>query len=673
MKKVKKMTHRLLTRQSLCALLFLFVLAPPGSWAQNPSKSQVFDLGEVVVTERSETITQVGTVETVDMEQINLTNSRTVSEALNTLPGISLSSGGNKAENSIFVRGFGTRYVPIFYDGVPLYVPYDGYVDGGNLTTDNVSRIDVSKGVSSVLYGFNTMGGVINMVSRKPQETFEGSYRVEVNEDSAYNGSVHMGSNQGKFYFTLGGGLTDSNGWHLSDRFDGNAYENGGMRENSDIEEWNAAAKVGLTPADGHEYALGFQVIRREKGLPITTDVDDRDRYWRFTDWDKDTYYFIGNTEVTKDLSFKTRLYWDKYYNVLDSYDDDTFSTQTRGSSFHSTYDDYSYGGSLVARTTYIPRNTLSASFHYKRDVHEEQGDYDEVWGCYEQDMYSLGLEDDIKIMDNLAVVLGVAYDIQDPRKSFNGTSSGQLRDAESAFNPQAGVLFTVLDDMDLHFSVGQKTRWPTLKELYSDGLDNDFKPNPDLAEEKSTNWELGVKKPLPFYNHVGLTLFYSDVEDMIESVSITDPTYDDQYQNIDDARFRGVEFQFSSQFIPDNELQFHYTFIDAENKSPGATSENLNNIPEHKVYLSDRYTINDRVSLFTSVEYNTDRYDEDANDNQVKTGEFWLVDFKVMTRVYDFLNVEAGVKNLFDENYEIEIGYPRSGRTFFIGINGTL
>ncbi|MCG8632267.1 MAG: TonB-dependent receptor [Desulfobacterales bacterium] len=659
--------------KGVCTLLFLLFLAPTAIWGEEAKSGQVFDLGEVVVKERSETITQVGTVDTVDAEQIELTNSRTVSEALNTLPGVTLSTGGSKAESSINIRGFGTRYVPIFYDGVPLYVPYDGYVDGSNLTTDNVSRIDVSKGVSSVLYGFNTMGGVINMVSRKPQEKLEGSYRVEVNEDSAYNGNVHLGSNQDKFYFTLGGGLTDSNGWHLSDRFDGNANENGGMRENSDLEEWNAAAKFGLTPADGHEYALGFQIIRKEKGIPTTTDTDDRARYRRFTDWDKETYYFIGNTGVNKDLSFKTRLYLDKYYNVLDAYDDATFTTQDNRSSFHSTYDDYSYGGSLVARTTYIPKNTLSASFHYKMDVHEEQGDYDEAWGKYEQVMYSFGIEDDIKITENLAFVIGAAYDIQDPKKAFNGTTDGELRDSDSAFSPQAGILYTVLEDMDIHFSVGQKTRWPTLKELYTDGLDDDVKPNPDLSEEKSTNWELGVKKPLPYYNQAGITLFYSDVEDMIEKVDITDATYDEQYQNIDEARFRGIEFQFSSKFLPDNDLTFHYTYLDAANKSPGATSENLDNIPEHKVYLSDRYQVNKWLSLFGSIEYNSDRYDTDANDNQVKTGEFWLVDFKIMTEIYKFLNFELGVKNLLDENYEVEIGYPQSGRTFFAGINGTL
>nr|NJM03971.1 TonB-dependent receptor plug domain-containing protein [Desulfobacula sp.] len=345
--------------------LFLFLNSISLVSAQEEKQQgQVFDLGDVVVRSQSETISKVGTVDTVDYEMIDLTNSRNLSDALNTLPGVSISSGGPKAESSISVRGFSNRYVPIFYDGIPLYIPYDGYVDGGNLTTDNISKVDVSKGVSSVLYGFNTMGGAINIVSRKPTKPFEGSYRLEMTDDSAFNGNVNLGAKQEKFYFTLGGGFTDSDGWHLSDDFDANVNENGGNRDNSDLKDWNAAVKFGLTPSEGHEYAIGYQTIRKEKGLPPTADPNESSpRYWRFTDWDKQTFYIIGDSRVTEDLSLKTRLYRDEYVNVLDSYKNNTYTTQK----FHSTYDDYSYGGSMVARVTYIPKNTLSTSFHYKR------------------------------------------------------------------------------------------------------------------------------------------------------------------------------------------------------------------------------------------------------------------------------------------------------------------
>jgi iron complex outermembrane receptor protein len=649
------------------------MLIPYGTCAQEGASTQdnVFSLGEVVVRGQSDTINEVGTVDTVDLERIDMTNSRNISEALNTLPGVSMSSGGNKAESSITIRGFENRYVPIFYDGIPLYLPYDGYVDSGNLTTDNVSRIDVSKGVSSVLYGFNTMGGVINIVSQKPKEKLEGAYRMEFSDDSAMNGNLIVGSNQGKYYFTLGAGFTDSDGWYLSDGFDPNPNEDGDKRDNSDLKDWNAAVKFGVTPAEGHEYAVGYQTIQKEKGLPPTADPDDRARYWRFTDWNKQTFYLIGDSRLTDNLSLKTRLYRDEYYNVLDSYDDATTTTQNMRYAFHSTYDDYSYGGSMVARIKYIPKNTISTSFHYKKDVHEEQGNIGEPWGSYEQDMYSFGVEDDIKIRDNLALVLGVGYDIQDPKKAFNGTSNSEIRDAKSAFSPQAGLVLTVWEDTNIHFSVGQKTRWPTLSELYSDGLDNDFMSNPNLKEEKSTNYEVGVAKPLPNNNNISLAFFYSDLEDKIERVPIVDPVYEEQYQNIEESRFMGLEFQFVSRMIPDNTFEMHYTYLDAKNQTPGAASDKLNRIPAHKLYLSDQYVFNKWVTLFASAEYDGERYDTDADDNQVKVGDFWVANLKMIATLHKSFNLELGVKNIFDENYQMEIGHPQQGRTFFVGVQG--
>jgi iron complex outermembrane receptor protein len=140
---------------------------------ETAANSKIFSLGEIVVTGKNETISKISTNETIDIEKLQLTNSITVGDALNTLPGVFLTIG-TKNEQCFTIRGFNQRYVPIFYDGIPISVPNDGYVDAGVLSTDNLSQITVSKGLSSVLYGTNTMGGVINLVSRKPEKTFEG-------------------------------------------------------------------------------------------------------------------------------------------------------------------------------------------------------------------------------------------------------------------------------------------------------------------------------------------------------------------------------------------------------------------------------------------------------------------------------------------------------------------
>jgi iron complex outermembrane receptor protein len=132
-------------------------------------KKEVFELGEIVVTANSEAISKVATTETLDKAQIELNNADTVSEALDTMTGLSISTG-SRNEAYINVRGFSQRYVPIFFDGIPWYIPYDGYVDPGEISTGNISRITLSKGAASTLYGANT--------GRRYQQNFNDTHQI---------------------------------------------------------------------------------------------------------------------------------------------------------------------------------------------------------------------------------------------------------------------------------------------------------------------------------------------------------------------------------------------------------------------------------------------------------------------------------------------------------------
>ncbi|MDO4225534.1 MAG: Plug domain-containing protein, partial [Bergeyella zoohelcum] len=48
-------------------------------------------------------------------------------------------------EKGIALRGFDARQTPLFIDGIPVYVPYDGYVDFNRFTTADLAAIEVSK------------------------------------------------------------------------------------------------------------------------------------------------------------------------------------------------------------------------------------------------------------------------------------------------------------------------------------------------------------------------------------------------------------------------------------------------------------------------------------------------------------------------------------------------
>jgi outer membrane receptor for ferrienterochelin and colicin len=144
---------------------------------ESDGDKHIFYLGEIVVEGKAETITKVATVDSVNKEKIELTTSLNVSDALNTAPGVTISVG-TKNEKNINIRGFGQRYISVFYDGIPISIPNDGYVDTGKFPTGNISKITITKGISSVFKGPNTMGGVVNIVSKKPSMLLKETIRL---------------------------------------------------------------------------------------------------------------------------------------------------------------------------------------------------------------------------------------------------------------------------------------------------------------------------------------------------------------------------------------------------------------------------------------------------------------------------------------------------------------
>ena len=73
------------------------------------------------------------------------------------------------------------------------------------LGVEPLSEIVVSKGFTSVLYGPDTMGGAINMVSRRPRKPFEMNAGAGYGSGNGYNVYSNFGTNQGKWYLQGGG------------------------------------------------------------------------------------------------------------------------------------------------------------------------------------------------------------------------------------------------------------------------------------------------------------------------------------------------------------------------------------------------------------------------------------------------------------------------------------
>ncbi|WP_252088866.1 TonB-dependent receptor plug domain-containing protein [Pseudomonas sp. MWU13-3659] len=255
-------------RLSLAALAAMATSAAPAADPQAP-----FTLGEIRVAAPQDDKLATGSsvVEAADMR---LHDRETVDKALALAPGVNVAYMGGRAEQVVFVRGFDRLQVPVFIDGVPTYVPYDGNIDLGRFTTYDLSRIEVAKGFSSLLYGPNTLGGAINLVTRRPTQAFEGEVGggLELTDHgnvNAYRSYVNAGSNQGNWWMQGGVSYVDYDYTLLPDDFRPTNNQQGeGRRENSDKRDGKFSFKLGLTPNDTDEYVLGYVQQQGRKGQP---------------------------------------------------------------------------------------------------------------------------------------------------------------------------------------------------------------------------------------------------------------------------------------------------------------------------------------------------------------------------------------------------------------------
>lgn len=656
-----------LSRSALLILVYS-VLATILAVAAVDAKDDVFTLGEIEVKDRSEVSKNV-TIEKIYEEDMRDFNRNNVAQAVNLLPGVTLTRN-SRNEQMVYVRGFDMRRVPIFLDGIPIYVPYDGYPDLGRFTTFDMSQITLSKGFTSVLYGPNTEGGAINMISKRPEKAFEGNISTGYATGDTFTSYINLGTNQKKWYLQGGGSYVSSDYFRLSDNFRETATENGGNRENSYYRDRKFNFKFGLTPAEGHEYAVSYINQHGVKGNPPYAGMDTTVpiRYWQWPYWDKESVYFTSKTPIGQDSYFKVRLYYDQYQNSLYSYDNDTYSTMKKGSSWQSDFSDSTNGGSIEAGTTLIPRNNIKAAFHYKEDYHKEHNQPN-PYQNFKDEIMSVGLEDTLQIVDKFYTIFGASYDtLRTVKAEDYNTTTKKFSDFEtdntSSFNPQIGFFYDLTGTARLHASVAKKTRLPTMKDKYSYKQGTAL-PNPGLKPEESINYELGYQDT--YFKKIALktAVFYSDISDMVLQVKVPNPskpaTTLNQNQNIGDVRRYGVELDVSGSIITNLNGGFNYTYIYSDNRTDATR---ITDIPKHKFAAYAKYAPLSGLNLIADIEYNSQRYS--STDGIEVARAFAVTNFKAAYEFLKGLTIEGGVWNIFDRDYALAEGYPEAGRSFF-------
>ena len=623
-----------------------------------------FELGEVRVlgSETSSAEDQVASV--ITQEDIRKFNRENVGDAVNLLSGVSLTTNVRN-EKMVYLRGYDPRQAPLFIDGLPVYVPYDGYVDFTRFTTADLDSIQVAKGFSSIMYGPNTLGGAINLVSRKPTKALEGDIRVGVTSSNETLASVNVGSRKDMWYVQGGTSYDKSGAFPLSSDYSPTITENGGSRENSYRKDNKVSFKLGLLPNETDEYVVSYYKQEGVKGQPPQTNVATASvKYWQWPFWDKESIAISTKTALGDKEVLKFKWYLDKYGNGLNTYSNSTYSVLSPNAvSGVSTYDDRTHGNIFELDSTRFENHEIKLTAQYKVDTHiARDGNKNTTESFRDTEVY-WGGEDNIRLAPSLLLSLGWANTDMRPQYVSKTGTSFSLPSKKSKGNAQAGLFYDASTDTRLYATVAEKSRLPTLKDRYSAKW-GAYLENPGLRPETAVNYELGYQGT-PWNNvHADAAIFYNDIKDKIQTAYLagntTCTTNNCQMQNIGKVHVKGIELGLSTPLMSWLDVGGNYTYMRLENISSPATK--ITDIPTGKLTLNATAHPHEKMDVIAYLDAERGRW----SSNTVKLGGFSTFNIKTVYRPVTGISTEVGITNLTDRNYALADGFPSPGRMYF-------
>ena len=676
------------------------------STASDKTTQKHLTLDEIVVT--GDAVTEPMGIE-VGTRKIEKGKNITIPDVIKSEPDIDLKRRAlvGDTTDSLAIRGFSANRIMLNIDGRPVNaagVVGGYYIDWGTIPLDNIEKIELIRGGSSVRYGNNALGGVVNVISRKPTEeptlTLFGTYGGG-DIDSLQNFRLTHTYKVGPLGYSLAGSYqkTDPFLW------------------NNDFEGKDLAASIYLDmPARG-QATFGFQYANSQRGFirenRLSTDPDNPGFYSKINNdyplafgetfspysgsayipgpganWDKTKYYLdFGYSQPIADALLDFKI----YKNIEDR-KEKNYSSSSVNNAYpdgelvldRDVASDRSYGGSLELSkplgdhelmlgaehkvlaygdtdTNYVDMTYNNAPWIPSAEALSYKASSEGIcWGYYAQDTWN--------VSEHWLVTGGLRYD-QYENKSINGSTLPELED--EALTPKLIGTYNITDADALTASLYQALRTPGLPETYwwAEGV---TQGNPVLKPEKNNAAELVYQHNLSKTDYARVSAYYYDVEDYI--IFRHDPGWRAVY-NIDNAKIYGTSLDGRVQVADWVSANAAVTWQESKKEgdiydTPGL-SNTLDYFPNWKFSAGLEFNLPYQSVFNIAARYVGERqaiygYNIGPPTNQyfklVTLDSYIITDINFKIPVGKHVEVSCYAENLFDEEYEEQFGYPMPG-----------
>ncbi|WP_152018263.1 TonB-dependent receptor plug domain-containing protein [Aliarcobacter butzleri] len=570
-------------------------------------------------------------VDVITAEDIEARKFKTVVEALNSLPGVSISSnGGMGTLTQVYLRGMNSNKTLVLIDGIRYNNPTDGSVDFAHLMINDIERIEVIKGAQSSVWGADASAGVINIITKSSQKGTHGSASVEYGKYNTKTSKATISHKNENFDTKLSALRVDTDGFSaISPKSsDADNFEDDGYR-NTTVD-----LKLGYNFDDNNRVSTSYQTIDAK------TNFDDM-LYASTFPWGIDSIASANSKAQTKTRNTLAGINYENKNNfaTTDVYTNySRFKNESEAPSFTSKNktDIREYG--IKSTIPYLAdSSTITIGAEYKD--FEDKEDLNKKYNSK-----ATYLTNTNKFFNDKTIITeALRYD---KYSDFDNKATGKI-----------GIKQYIIDELNVSSNYGTGYNTPTFIQLYKTAWGG----NPNLEPEKTKGYDVGIE-----YKGFSVTYFDTKVNNLIQSVQIAPWTY--QNQNINgDSKFKGTEIAYKNYITEDMFFNLNYTNLSAKN----ADKEDLARRAKDKVGFGiDYYGLKD-FHFNINGEYIGTRYDR-ANKQGEKTGNYTIWNGVVDYDINKTFSTYVKLDNMFNKDYQIVDGYATSQRAAFVGLKAS-
>lgn len=635
--------------------------------AERRSPAPGIEVIRVTGNQQGHAYVETGTVTLIDLEQIQAIQPLSTEDVLRRIPGVNIKG----EEETSIVANFGLRGLSaseskslLLEDGVPvapgLFIGNDRYF---NTRIQRVEQVEILKGSSSLRYGPSTIGGVVNYISKTPDDGAKVSGRVgsfnlrEMNIEAggrnvsgdAYAGVVATYADSDGFMdkgykmsdVMLKAGTAIGNNQRVGVKFSFHENDANISYRGILLDEYRAGADRNPAPDDwylqerqavdlNHEWLISDSTTL--KTLFYWSDVS-RD-YWRYS-VDTPASNVAGRWVYTDALTGNNRSF-------------ERLGAETRLSIAHA------FGG-LTADTEFGFRAMTEESndIRIRATRQQDRSGTNDRHRVDSADSVAVYVQSRIELTERLALTPGLRVEDYEQTRLFLTQNNATATTSNAEFLPGVGVTFDVTPAAQIYGGV-YRAFSPASNGVALDGLTDQ-----NLDGERSTNYELGIRGaegPLSYE----VAAFAMDFSNQVVTGN-SDPNL--SRSNAGETEHYGMEFATGYDFGGGFSVDSNATWIPtSEFKTGDFQGNRLPYAPKVLANVGLNYSV-DRLQAALTAHHRGEQYGDPSNQMNLPAGAgggiwggllpaYTVVDLTAQYNIADGFDVFGAVKNIADKKY---------------------